>query len=91
MSKTTNKFSPEVRARAVRMILDHEGDYPSRWSAAVSVADKIGCALQTLHEWVKKVRGRQRQACWRANRYGRQAEGAGTRGPRAAAGQRDFS
>ena len=37
MSKTTNKFSPEVRAGAVRMILDHEGDYPSRWSAVVSV------------------------------------------------------
>ena len=55
MSKTTNKFSPEVRARAVRMILDHEGDYPSRWSAVVSVADKIGCAPQTLHDWVKKA------------------------------------
>jgi transposase InsO family protein len=36
------------------MILDHEGDYPSRWSAVVSVANKIGCASQTLHEWVKK-------------------------------------
>jgi len=50
MSKTTNKFSSEVHARAVRMILDHEGDYPSRWSVVVSVADKIGCAPQTLHE-----------------------------------------
>ncbi len=48
MSKTTNKFSPEVRARAVRMILDNEGDYPSRWSAVVSVADKIGCSPRTL-------------------------------------------
>ncbi len=55
MSKTTNKFSPEVRARAVRMILDHQADYPSRWSAVVSVADKIGCAPQTLHEWVKRA------------------------------------
>ena len=55
MSKTTNKFSPEVRARAVRMILYHESDYPSRWSAVVSVADKTGCAPQTLHEWVKKA------------------------------------
>lgn len=36
MSKTTNKFSPAVRARAVRMISDHEGDYPSRWLAVVS-------------------------------------------------------
>ena len=55
MSKTTNKFSPEVRARAVRMILDHEGDYPPLWPAVVSVADKIGCAPQTLHEWVKEA------------------------------------
>jgi transposase len=41
MSKTTNKFSPEVLDPAVRMILDHEADYPSRWSAVVSVADRI--------------------------------------------------
>jgi transposase len=55
MSKTTNKFSPEVRARAVRMVSEHEGDYPSRWAAVVSIAEKIGCVPQTLHEWVKKA------------------------------------
>jgi transposase len=55
MSKTTNKFAPEVRERAVRMVFDHERDHPSRWSAVVSIAEKIGCMPQTLHEWLKKA------------------------------------
>ncbi|MGY3695718.1 transposase-like protein [Bradyrhizobium sp. USDA 3240] len=54
-SKTTNKFSPEVRARAVRMVPDHASEHPSRWAAVRSIAAKIGCTPQTLHDWVKKV------------------------------------
>ena len=45
----------EVRTRAVRMVLDHAGEHPSRWAAVTSIAAKIGCTPQTLHDWVKKA------------------------------------
>ena len=49
-----NKYSPEVRERAVRMVQEHRGEYPSLWAAVESIAAKIGCAPHTLLEWVKK-------------------------------------
>jgi transposase-like protein len=50
----TNKFSPEVRERAVRLVQEHRGEYPSLWAAVESIAPKIGCVPQTLLEWVKR-------------------------------------
>jgi transposase len=50
----SNKYSPEVRERAVRMVQEHRGEYSSLWAAITSIAPKIGCVPQTLNEWVRK-------------------------------------
>ena len=53
--KTSTRYSPEVRARAVRMVLEHRGDYASQWSAIISIASKIGCTGETLRRWVRQA------------------------------------
>ncbi len=50
----SSKFSPEIDERAVRIVQEHRGDYPSLWAAIESIAPKIGCVPQTLNEWVKR-------------------------------------
>lgn len=54
MSKTSNRFSPEVRDRAVRMVGEHRSDYASDWAALASIAGKIGCTTETLRRWCRE-------------------------------------
>jgi transposase len=52
--KTTSKFLPEVRARAVRMVQERRAEYASQWAAITSIAAKIGCTAETLRSWVRQ-------------------------------------
>ncbi|WP_432416332.1 IS3 family transposase [Shigella dysenteriae] len=53
MTKNT-RFSPEVRQRAVRMVLENQGEYDSQWATICSIAPKIGCTPETLRVWVRQ-------------------------------------
>ena len=50
-----SRFSPEVRDRGVRMVLEHAEEYPSRWTAIRSIAEKLGCSAETLRKWVQQA------------------------------------
>ena len=52
--KTSERFSPEVRDRAVRLVREQEDVHPSQWAAILSVSEKIGCAAETLRKWVRR-------------------------------------
>jgi transposase len=52
---TSNRYSPELRERAVRMVFEHQGEYPSQWTAIRSIAQKIGCSVEALRRWVRQA------------------------------------
>lgn len=54
-SKTSNRYSPEMRARAVRMVLEHQGSYETQSAAIAAIAPKIGCIPETLKVWVRQA------------------------------------
>jgi transposase len=49
------KYPEEVRERAVRMVLEHEGEHDSQWSAICSIAEKMGCSSETLRKWLRQA------------------------------------
>jgi transposase-like protein len=51
---TRNRYSPEIRERAVRMVREHENEHDSQWSAICSIAEKIGCSPEALRKWVRQ-------------------------------------
>ena len=59
MSKTSNRFSPEARDRAVRMVGEHRADYVSECAALTSIAGKIGCTTETLRRWCREEPSRR--------------------------------
>ena len=54
-SKTSHRYSPEMRARAVRMVLEHHGSYETQSAAVAAIAPKIGCIPETLKVWVRQA------------------------------------
>ena len=49
------RYPPEVRERAVRLVLEHQENYDSQWAALTSIAGKIGCTAETLRKWVRRA------------------------------------
>jgi transposase len=53
--KTSNRYSPELRSRAVRMVLEHQSGYATQAATVLAIAPKIGCTAETLRAWIRQA------------------------------------
>ncbi len=51
------RYPKEIRDKAVRMVDEHQGEYPSQWACIISIAEKLGMTPETLRKWVRKAEG----------------------------------
>jgi transposase len=59
---STKRYSPEVRERAVRLVIEQQAEYPSKWATICSIANKIGCTPETLRAWCKRIEAPQEES-----------------------------
>ena len=86
----TNRYSPEVRERAVRMVAEHRDEYPSEWAAFTSISAKLGMTPETLRTWVRRAQVDEGLAAGAEHRRAPEAEGPREGGQGAPAGQRNI-
>jgi transposase len=55
MTTKGKRYPVEVRERAVRLVLEHRGEYQTEWAAITSIAQKCGMTAETLRKWVRQT------------------------------------
>jgi transposase len=50
-----SKYDASTRAKAMRLVREHAGDYPTEWAAITAVSGRLGMSAETLRKWVRRA------------------------------------